>query len=132
MKQTRITSKPDGDSPLLEVEAVATRKEAYFGSEATSKTPYDEVKITVTTATLSSVHTFSGTIGLDGWAKSPDIAKLLPLPLQEEERFGQAVRDLMIAMVKVHVGDVKALGDRLPISLEKGHLHLNSFQSVSE
>lgn len=32
MKQTRITSKPDGDAPLVEVEAVAIRKEAYFGN----------------------------------------------------------------------------------------------------
>lgn len=132
MKQTRITSKPDGDSPLVEVEAVATRKEAYFEAGATSKTPYDEVKITVKTATLSSTHTFSNTIDLDGWAKTPRIAKLLPLPLQEEERFGQAVRDLMIEMVRVHVGDVQSLAEVLPSQLEKGSLNLSSFYSVAE
>lgn len=132
MKQTRITSKPDGDNPQVEVEAVATRKEAYFGSGATSKTPYDEVKITVKTATLSSTHTFSGTIGLDGWAKTSRVAKLLPLPLQEEEQFGQAVRDLMLEMVRVHVGDITSLAEVLPSQLEKGQLHLSSFYSAGE
>jgi len=133
MKQTRITSKPDGDVPLVEVEAVAIRKEAYFGKEATSKTPYDDVTITVTSAYVSTTHRFYGaTADFGGWKDSPSVARFLPLPPQEDEQFGQQLRDLMVVMVDVHIAQIKQMGEVLPEAKLKGQLKLTSFSTVSE
>lgn len=133
MKQTRITSKPDGDVPLVEVEAIAIRKEAYFATEATTKTPYDDVTITVTSGYVCTTHRIYGATGdYGGWKNSPSVACFLPLPLQEDEKFDQQLRDLMVVMVDVHISQIKQMGEVLPEAKQRGQLKLTTFSTVCE
>jgi hypothetical protein len=131
-KTTRIQSDSgNGAASLVQVEAVAVRQESYRGGEIT-KTQYDIVTVTVTSATVSTTHTFHGSDGGYGGFGKTFLPGILPLPLQEDEKFGQAVRDLMNAMVDVHINDIKQFAEILPAAKEKGQLKLTSFEAVSE
>lgn len=104
-----------------------------FSNEATSKTPYDDVTITVTSAYVSTTHRIYGeTADFGGWNNSPSVAPLLPLPLQEDEQFGQQLRALMVVMIDVHVAQIKQMAEVLPEAKLKGHLKLTSFSTTSE
>lgn len=131
-KITRIKSDcGHGAASLIQVEAVAVREELYKGAE-TTKSPFDIVTVTVTSATLSTTHTFHGADGGYGGFGKTYLPGVLPLPLQEAEHFGQAARDLMIAMVDVHISTIKQMAEILPAEKEKGHLKLTSFEIVAE
>lgn len=131
-KITRITSDcGHGARSLIQVEAVAVREELYKGAE-TTKSPFDIVTVTVKSADLSTTHTFHGADGGYGGFGKTFLPEILPLPLQEDERFGQAARDLMKAMVDVHISHIKQMAEILPVEKDKGHLNLTNFESVSE
>lgn len=131
-KHTRVQADcGQGHHSVVQVEAVAVREEAYFGG-ATTKSPFDIVTITVKSATVSTTHTFHGADGGYGVFGKTFLPGILPLPLQEDESFAQAVRGLMQAMVDVHINDIKQMAGILLAAKEKGQLTLNSFQSVSE
>lgn len=131
-KITRIQSDcGQGASSLVQVEAIAVREELYKGPE-TTKSPFDIVTVTVQSATVSTTHTFHGADGGYGGFGKTFLPGILPLPLQEDERFGQAVRELMKAMVDVHISDIKQMAEILPVEKEKGHLNLTSFETVIE
>lgn len=131
-KITRIQSDcGQGASSLIQVEAVAVREELYTGGAAT-KSPYDTVTVTVKSATLSTAHTFYGADGGYGGFSKTFLPGVLPLPLQEDERFGQAVCELMRAMVDVHISDIKQMAEILPAEKEKGHLNLEKFETVTD
>lgn len=118
-------------SSLVQAEAVAVRQELYKGSE-TTKFPFDIVTVTVQSATVSTTHTFHGADGGYGGFSKTFLPGILPLPLQEDERFGQAVRELMNAMVDVHISHIEQMAEILRVEKEKGHLNLTSFETVIE
>ena len=130
-KQTRITAKPEGDQVLIEVEAVATRKEASFGREATTKTPYDDLRVTISSANVSTTHHFeAGSCG--GWPKDSAVGRLFPIPLQEDEGFGQTVRELILILAGAHIAQIKQMAEVLPEAKERGQLELTQFSLMSE
>lgn len=131
-KITRITSDcGDGARSLIQVEAVAVREELYKGDE-TTMSPFDIVTVTVKSANLITTHTFYGVDGGYGGFGKTFLPDVLPLPLQEDERFEKAARQLMEALVDLHITQIKQMAEILPVEKEKGHLNLINFESLTE
>ncbi len=130
-KQTRITAKPDGDGLLIKIEAVATRKGAYSGKNDTTKPPYDDLTVTVSSANVNTIHHFETRL-CSGWPKNSAIRRLFPLPLQEEERFGQVVRELMLRLIDAHIVQIKQMAEILPEAKERDQFKITQFSYTSE
>jgi hypothetical protein len=130
-KQTRITAKPDGDGLLIEIEAVAIRKEVYSGKNATTETAYDHLTVTVSSANVNTTHHFETRL-CSGRPKNSAVRRLFPLPLQEDERFGQVVRELMLLLIDAHIVQIKQIAEILPEAKERGQLEITQFSSTIE